>query len=713
MAVACALGSASACGRSDPPPPRLVVPVGYDAFRAWEKWDHLRIGTRTIMRSTYDRTGGNDSADASHYLRAEASGLAIPLDLEGAGVLSFVRTNFWHGSPWHYRVDGVDHVVTESSTASPESPVPGSVFLPTAAFPHPLALTWAETNGADLSWVPIPFRASMTLGYERTFYGTGYYIAQLFPIDASELSQPLSSWGEEPPPPDVVSLLQRAGTDIAPVDGLAVHEGTAAIPASGAALVTELAGSRTIRALRLRVAKSDALALGRARIRITWDDHALPSVDAPVALFFGAGTLYQREPREWLVKALPVNVHDDGPTLTLATYFPMTFFTRARIELVGTGEDVPSVAWHVRDAAYDEPPEWVGYFHATFRDHGVPVPGKDLVLLDTRETEGGGDRCGTFVGTSFSFSDRANLTTLEGDPRFFFDDSDSPQGYGTGTEEWAGGGNYWGGKTMTLPLAGHPVGAPSLEVAQSPEDAIESAYRFLLPDAMPFGRSARIQLEHGGYDDSTEHYRSVVFWYGADRACLVPTDALHVGDPNDEAAHAYRSPEASAPETLSSRWEWGVDHAGPVEIQPETSDVGRHTTTTSEMTFAIDPDNRGVLLRRKLDYGYADQRAEVFVADDRPDAPFVSVGAWLTAGSNRCVFSWPKDERGALAPAVQESNRRWREDELLLPRSLTAGRSRIRVRFVFAPKNTPLLPNDVPPRGPAWTEFRYWAYAWK
>ena len=73
------------------------------------------------------------------------------------------------------------------------------------------------------------------------------------------------------------------------------------------------------------------------------------------------------------------------------------------------------------------------------------------MLLDTSQSEGGGDYCGSFVGASFIFSDNAELTTLEGDPRFFFDDSASPQAYGTGTEEWAGGGDYWGGENMSCP----------------------------------------------------------------------------------------------------------------------------------------------------------------------------------------------------------------------------------------------------------------------
>ena len=81
------------------------------------------------------------------------------------------------------------------------------------------------------------------------------------------------------------------------------------------------------------------------------------------------------------------------------------------------------------------------------------------MLLDTRQTEGGGDWSGSFVGTSFIFSHDAVLNTLEGDPRFFFDDSQTPQAYGTGTEEWGGGGDYWGGQNMTLPFAGHPAGA--------------------------------------------------------------------------------------------------------------------------------------------------------------------------------------------------------------------------------------------------------------
>ena len=238
-------------------------------------------------------------------------------------------------------------------------------------------------------------------------------------------------------------------------------------------------------------------------------------------------------------------------------------------------------------------------------------------------------------------------------------------------------------------------------------DLIESAYRFLLADLMPFGKNARIQLEHGGVDDSVEHYRTVAFWYGLPGACLVQTDSLHVGDPADETMHHYVSPDASAVDTVTSRYNWGVD--GPY---PETTDTGRHTTGTTELSLAINPTNLGVMLRRKLDYTFPDQRAEVWVApDDGSSTTFTDVGPWYTAGSTTGVYSNPPGELDPFAPVMQVSSRQWRDDELLIPRGLTEGHSRIRVRLVFAPTNAPLV-TGAPIAAQAWSEFRYAAYVW-
>src|SRR6266567_1289221 len=105
---------------ADPP----VIPVGPDAYKMWDRWPYQRIGARAYMRSTYDRTGGNHSADASHFLYQEADDFNVTLDVAGPGVLYFARYNHWHGSPWHYEIDGKDHIVQETSTADPRKPNP-------------------------------------------------------------------------------------------------------------------------------------------------------------------------------------------------------------------------------------------------------------------------------------------------------------------------------------------------------------------------------------------------------------------------------------------------------------------------------------------------------------------------------------------------------------------------------------------------------------
>src|SRR5437764_11882853 len=159
------------CARAeDEPPP---IPVGLDAYRQWDRWYVQRIGARAYMRSTYDRSGGNEAADAGHFLYQEAPDRNVALDVEGPGVLYCVRTNRWHGSPWHYVIDGRDYLVSETSTADPGHPVPNSVFLVTppgdslsrsrlpspdpSLLPAPLAWTWSVTRGADLNGVPMPF----------------------------------------------------------------------------------------------------------------------------------------------------------------------------------------------------------------------------------------------------------------------------------------------------------------------------------------------------------------------------------------------------------------------------------------------------------------------------------------------------------------------------------------------------------------------------
>jgi hypothetical protein len=872
-----------------------VVPVGLDAYRQWAMWPYQRIGVRAYMRSTYDRDGLNRTADASHFLYGERPDFNVTLDVLGRGILYFVRTNRWHGSPWHYEVDGIDHIVRETSTEHPLSPSQDSVFEPATTFPPPLAWTWPTTRGADLSWVPIPFERSLRLAYGRTFYGTGYYIHHQF-VDGTPLSSPLSSFDlKDTPDPEVLALLEQSGTDIAPKD-IARTAGQSILEPGQPLRLPRLEGSRMLRALMLQVPADRALELSDSRLRLTWDDRQEPSVDAPLALFFGAGVLFNRDNTENLVKAFPVNIRYVDNLVQLACYFPMPFFRAASVEIIpppGLTKAVP-LTFEMRTEPLLEEPRAVGYFHASYRDLGRGEPGKDHVLLDTRGMEGIENWSGSFIGTSITFTDRGELRTLEGDPRFFFDDAKSPQAQGTGTEEWGGGGDYWGGRTMSLPFVGHPVGAPSSSESHGPHDLVHSTYRFLLADLFPFGRNARIQFEHGGANDVFETYRAVTYWYGLPAATLVKSDELLVGNAPSESEHGYRSPDSTLPQTLTSRFDLGPDTHIPafaessldpqsgyaewqfdadagtyfvyirgrrnlglsdigirlqfdpdmepdrkellfperkeesspdrivpldryswlnpaeeprlrvtfhrsgrhhlrlqaresayaidqiwlspnrqqglainangrgkpaagsppgslpdivldaatvgafggarivedpqasigkalvldpgkldrVVVYPPEAKVVRYTRGTSEFRLKVHPVNHGVMLRRTFDYALPNQRATVSIADGETAEPiWEPAGIWYSAGSNTIYHSFPAGELDPPAPKVLTSNRRFREDEFLVPLRLTRGRQFIRVRIAFEPVMRPLLPG-FPDEPSAWSEIQYDAYSW-
>ena len=187
-----------------------------------------------------------------------------------------------------------------------------------------------------------------------------------------------------------------------------------------------------------------------------------------------------------------------------------------------------------------------------------------------------------------------------------------------------------------------------------------------------------------------------------------------------------------------SRYELGVDTLERTpdrppfsgegrEVYPAHAEVGRWTKGTSDFTLRVDPKNVGVMLRRQLDYSLPDQRANVYVAavggaavdgaatSDTAAVDWQLAGVWYLAGSNMVVYSYPpdRDELGATQHTVEISNRRFRDDEFLIPRRLTEGKSSIRVRVEPTPIERPLFPQLAArrPRFTAWSELRYTAYS--
>lgn len=117
--------------------------------------------------------------------------------------------------------------------------------------------------------------------------------------------------------------------------------------------------------------------------------------------------------------------------IELAAFWPMPFRSQAVVALV-TDTDATSTVHNLTwSILYDPAPHPITsttpYFHATYTDHPTPTPGHDVILLDTHGIEGEPEWSGHLVGTTVVFSHHGVLNTLEGDPRFYFDESETPQ----------------------------------------------------------------------------------------------------------------------------------------------------------------------------------------------------------------------------------------------------------------------------------------------
>jgi hypothetical protein len=73
------------------------------------------------------------------------------------------------------------------------------------------------------------------------------------------------------------------------------------------------------------------------------------------------------------------------------------------------------------------------------------------------------------------------------------------------------------------------------------------------------------------------------------------------------------------------------------------------------------------------------------------------------------VYSNPEEELGATQHIIETSNRRFRDDEFLISKDLTHGRTAIWIRVKFIPVSRPLFPG-YPLGEQAWSEIRYTAY---
>lgn len=252
-------------------------------------------------------------------------------------------------------------------------------------------------------------------------------------------------------------------------------------------------GAGIVRRWWITIAPRNNVELQRQLIvRCYWDDETTPSVEVPVSDFFGVGFGQWRD-----YISLPSNMTSGGYNI----YWPMPFRRRARITVENRSKVVADrFYFNVDVEAYNALPDSVLYFHAQFRRTATQT-GLPVTLLDATGR-------GHYVGSVLSMQPRRGrgMGYLEGNERVFIDGETTPSVIGTGTEDYFSSGWYFDTGPYSAPFHGATI--------KDSVSARVSAYRWHIQDPIPFTRSVRFTIEHGGTNDTRDvDYTSVAFWY--------------------------------------------------------------------------------------------------------------------------------------------------------------------------------------------------------
>ncbi len=260
------------------------------------------------------------------------------------------------------------------------------------------------------------------------------------------------------------------------------------VAAGDSVVLLDLDGPGVIRRLWLTVASRDPHYLRRIALEMYWDDETEPSVRTPLGDFFGNG--FDR--RHYA--SLPMGVSSGG----FFTYLPMPFRRHARIVARnGTGRVVDAFYVNADVETATRLPRPLATFHATWRRDARTTSPEPHVVLDAAGA-------GHFVGLSLNAeSHDGTLAFLEGDERYFVDGSF--RGQGTGTEDYFNAGWYFDQGEFAAPYHGL--------VVKDEGRARIAAYRWHLPDPVPFHDSIRVDLEHGHANEEVADYATVAYWY--------------------------------------------------------------------------------------------------------------------------------------------------------------------------------------------------------
>ena len=269
-------------------------------------------------------------------------------------------------------------------------------------------------------------------------------------------------------------------------------------------VMADLSGAGMINHIWVTIANNEFGWPRLLRLRVYYDGHKTPSVDAPLGDFFGVSHGSERDLNS-------IMVHNSSLGRARNSYWPMPYRKSCRITVTNEGERiVPMFYYHVDFRKYTTLPADVGYFHAYYRQERPARAGHNYEFLNIKGT-------GHYVGTVMGVIQTQLSWFGEGDDLFYIDGAKQPQIYGTGSEDYFN--DAWGLRDSDGPWTGTPMAEGERLGSRL------SAYRWHIPDPIAFKTSLWAGIEHAGwtanedgsvrsaFEERPDYFYSVAFWY--------------------------------------------------------------------------------------------------------------------------------------------------------------------------------------------------------
>jgi len=459
----------------------------------WEIWKdpgamaRIPAGLHTVLSSSCAPGEGaldRHSAGDSRFIRISGSGGVI-FSARSPGVLTRIWMTQGNGTAkeldrsivLRIRIDGMVKPVVDE---------PVRDFFSRRSN---LVRSFSHHGGGNISRLPIAFARSCEVSLLGAESSKIWFQVTAMLFDTPGISPGITDSRE------YSEILRRVGHDPWPREGGETLHGKMHLNPGESLELGEIDGPGRISGLVLDLPRKRWKDL---RIRMEFDD--LEATDMPLPWFFGIPG-----PECPGMESVLAGVHGG----LLYSYFPMPFFTKARISLHLDHGDPVGVEYSLRFSLGELPAD-TGLFHAGRIDAFQSRPGEAARLLDVE----GPVRLVGLAVTSGGV--RNDWSFLEGDEIVYCDGKEN--WHGTGVEDFFGGGFYFRNASRKTRVFRGPLSG--LSCLSRSREYSASMYRMMPIDGPVAFRHLEFFWEGGSENRDPTRWRGTAYYYRIPRPCV-------------------------------------------------------------------------------------------------------------------------------------------------------------------------------------------------